>query len=226
MDRAVVTDLAPLAAEQQQVRASKAAALEETKAFLAKHGGAAGASKGDASELASLKRSLDAMQKELKAIKAGDAGARTGLSGKRVRVDDAPPPNPRPPTPPLGSKGGAKGDKAATTGDPPFPCTTGGRKFNKDNPLVRWGGVAKALQEDIKKCPSLADADKRWPCMKRFLLGTAPCAQGCRSCETDEGVGHPDVRKRARVALDKMLAGGAIASELAADLKKHSAARA
>ena len=135
-------------------------------------------------------------------------------------------PRPRPPTPPLGAKGAAKGDKGATTGDPPFPCTTGGRKFNKDNPLVRWGGVAKALQEDIKKCPSLADSDKRWPCMKRFLLGTPPCAQGCRSCETDDGVGHPDVRKRARVALDKMIAGGAIADELATDLKKQSAARA
>ena len=61
--------------------------------------------------------------------------------------------------------------------------------------LIRWGGVAKLLQEAIKTDGSL-DRAAQWPCVRLYLTGKCD-GRDCKACgKPDKGRGDADVRVR------------------------------
>ena len=135
---------------------------------------------------------------------------------KRARPNDPavagadPRRTPTPPPPPPGAPRGA---------DPTFSVRADGAK------LSRWQGIAKAIADDLKVCPTLER--KQWPCMRVFLLGEkAPCAPTCNACSRDGGKGDPAVRKRAREDLSTLIKKGQLEPELLDAVRKGDANRA
>ena len=72
MDEAITTDLIPLAHEQTTVKCSEEAGARAAAAYLEKHGGGAakGAKGADSVEVAGMRRTIEAMQKQLNSLTA------------------------------------------------------------------------------------------------------------------------------------------------------------
>ena len=85
MNEAVNTDLIPLAHEQTTVRCSEEAGARAAAAYLEKHGGgpSKGAKSTDSAEVAAMRRTIEAMQKQLSAL-AGEllAGSKRPTPGE------------------------------------------------------------------------------------------------------------------------------------------------
>jgi hypothetical protein len=91
--------------------------------------------------------------------------------------------------------------------------------------LSRWQGIAKAISDDLRVCPTLER--KQWPCMRVFLLGSkAPCSPTCNACSRDGGIGDPAVRKRARDDLAVLVKKSQLEPELLDAVRQGDAARA
>ena len=78
-------------------------------------------------------------------------------------------------------------------------------------------GIASVIQADFKADP--ACSRHPWPCLRRWLLGGAPCGEKCKACKADGGKGAEPCRERAATSLAKLVANKALALDLLALLE-------